>query len=66
MLSSTMRKYRIERPSYPFDGYRYNVQVLVSTDYGRTFCYCGIGRFCKTANEALDYIRKYNAECGNR
>ena len=48
---NTMYKFNIETLSFPIEGNKYNLQVLTSTDGGRTFYYCGIGRFCKDMDE---------------
>ena len=42
---NTMYKFNIETLSFPIEGNKYNLQVLTSVDGGRTFYYCGIGRF---------------------
>lgn len=61
-MASIKHKYHIEKPAFPIDGYNFNVQVWISVDGGKTFCYCGIGKFCKTEDEAVEYIEKYKAE----
>ena len=48
---NTMYKFNIETLSFPIEGNKYNLQVLTITDGGRTFYYCGIGRFCKDMDE---------------
>lgn len=40
-----------------YDGYRYDAQVITSVDGGKTFWHCGVGRFCKTEEEAEEYRR---------
>lgn len=58
----TMRKYVIEKLAFPLDGiYNYNAKVLTSTDGGKTYWYCGIGKFCKTEEEAQEYINDFAA-----
>ena len=54
------RKYNIDRIDNPVDGYGYNVQVFMTVD-GENFYYCGIGKFCKTEQDAQDYITAYEA-----
>lgn len=50
-----MRKATIERFSFPVDDYEYYVRVWFSVDGGQTYAYCGIGRFCRTEQEAQEY-----------
>lgn len=61
-MTNIKHQYRIETPAFPIDGYNFNVQVWTSVDGGKTFGYCGIGRFCKTGEEVAEYIEKYKAE----
>lgn len=56
------RKYKVVRLHFPVDGYRYNVQILTSIDNGRTYYYCGQGRYCKTIHDCLEYIRQVKEE----
>lgn len=37
----------------------YNVSVHTSVDGGRTFYYCGNGRFCKNLTEVFKFIRAW-------
>lgn len=37
-------------------GIRYNVQMLISLDGGKSWSYGGTGRFCKSEEEVRDYI----------
>lgn len=54
------RKYKIEKTSFPLDGvYNYNVQVWLSIDNGKSYCYTGIGKFFKTKKEAKNYCFEY-------
>lgn len=50
-----MRKAVIKKQSFPIDGYEYDVQIWRSIDGGKTYCYCGCGRFCRTEAEAQAY-----------
>jgi len=53
----TIKKYKIEKLHFPVDGvYNYNVQELTSVDGGKSFWYCGFGKFCRTLEEANEYI----------
>lgn len=61
-MASVKHKYNIEKTDFPIDGYKFNVQVLISVDGGENFYYCGIGTFCKTEEEATEYIAQYKKE----
>lgn len=54
----TTAKYTIERTDFPVDGYIYNVQKWISVDGGKTYWYCGFGRFCHTFDEAKAWIEQ--------
>ena len=57
---NVVRKYRIEELSFPLDGvYKFNAQVLISVNGGRSYWYSGIGKFCKTREEAEKYCEEY-------
>lgn len=64
-MASVKHKYNIEKTAFPIDGYNFNVQVLISVDGGKNFYYCGIGKFCKTEEEAAEYIAQYKKENPN-
>lgn len=58
---ATIRKVEIktidsQHPTY-IDGYRYDALVKTSVDGGKSYLYCGIGKFCKTLKEAQGYKR---------
>lgn len=56
------RKYNIEKTSFPIDGiYNYNAQVFLSVD-GKNFYYCGIGKFCRTLEDAEAFCNQYEKE----
>lgn len=58
-----IKKYRVEKLHFPVDGiYNYNVQELSSVDGGETFWYCGFGKFCRTLEEANEYVRQMKGE----
>lgn len=61
-MANIKHKYHIEKPAFPIDGYKFNVQVLISVDGGENFYHCGIGKFCKTEEEAMEYIAQYKKE----
>lgn len=50
-----MRKAVIKKYDVPVRGDEYNVQIWWSIDGGKTYCYCGCGRFCRTEAEAQAY-----------
>ena len=52
----------IEKLHLPVSGMQYDVRLVRSVDGGETFWYCGFGRFCKTKEEAADYIRNCQEE----
>lgn len=45
-----------QHPTY-IDGYRYDALVKTSVDGGKLYLYSGIGKFCKTLEEAKEYKR---------
>lgn len=49
--------YRLIKTNNPF-GYSYNVQEWHSDDNGKTFYYCGSGKFFRTRTEADAYIQE--------
>ena len=61
-MVSVKHKYNIEKTAFPIDSYNFNVQVLISVDGGKNFYYCGIGKFCKTEEEAAEYIEQHKKE----
>lgn len=58
-MPKIQKKFKISKMCFPFEKYRFNVQVLTSSDGGNTFYYAGEGRFTRTKKEARKYIRKY-------
>ena len=61
-----IKKYRVEKLHFPLDGvYTYNVQELSSVDGGKTFWYCGFGKYCKTLNEANEYVKSMKGDSEN-
>jgi len=59
------RKYEVEKTSFPIDGvYNYSARVLISIDGGENYYYCGIGKFCKTEEEASEWCKRYAEEHG--
>lgn len=51
----TLSKVYISELAYPVDGYTYNVQITRSVDGGKTYWYCGCGKYCKSLEEANAY-----------
>lgn len=48
----------ITKLKFPLDGnLHYNVQIVRSTD-GKSFWYCGCGKFCRTKQEARQFIEE--------
>ena len=50
-----MRKTTIEQLAFPVAGYEYDVKVWISVDGGQTYAHCGLGKFCRTEQEAQEY-----------
>ena len=49
-----------ETNPYAFEiGMRYNLQIWVSYNKGKTWNYCGVGRFCKDMEEVNEYIEMW-------
>ena len=57
-MARVLHRYITERLHFPVDGYMYNVQRWSSVDGGKNFYYCGYGKYCKTEEEAREYINK--------
>lgn len=55
------RKYEIKKLHFPVDIFNYDAQVWISTDGGENYYHCGIGKFCKTEEDANNYINEYEA-----
>lgn len=58
------RKYEISELSFPVDGYKWDAKVWLSVDGGDNYYYCGIGKYCKTKEEAEAYCADYEAVHG--
>lgn len=58
-----LEKVKIEKLSFPIGGvYNYNTMIFRSVDGGKTFCYCGCGKYCKTLEEAEAYKNEIETE----
>lgn len=55
-----MKRAIVEKLDQRVHGYRYNVRIETSTDGGKTFYYCGNGRYFKTFEEAENYKNEIN------
>ena len=58
------RRFEIEKVkevdyAYTELGIRYNVQMWISFDGGKRWCYSGTGRYCKSMEEAQEYIKSF-------
>jgi len=58
-MSKIKFRYGIEKMYFPVDGYTHNAQVYTSVDAGKTYYYCGIGRFTKSEDEAIEYCKEH-------
>ena len=51
-----MRKVKIEKLSEPIGvNYNYNARIFTSVDNGKTFHYCGNGKYFQTLKQAEAY-----------
>ena len=53
-----INRFAIE-PSSVNPGFPYNVSVHTSVDGGKTFWYCGNGRFCRNLTDVFKFIRAW-------
>lgn len=54
-----MRKVEIEKLSEPVGiNYNYNARIFTSVDNGKTFLYCGNGKYFQTLEEAEKYKKE--------
>lgn len=59
----TVKKIIIKELSFPLDGvYKYDAQLWTSIDGGKTFYHCGVGKYCKTLEEAEEYKQQEEAK----
>ena len=58
-MPKVVKKCRIEKLPFPANGmYWYNVKEMTSIDGGHVFYYCGIGKYCRTFEEANEYVMR--------
>ena len=58
-----VKKIIIKELSFPLDGvYKYDAQLWTSLDGGKTFYHCGVGKYCKTLEEAEEYKQQEEAK----
>ena len=51
-----MRKVKIEKLTEPVGvNYNYNAKIFTSVDHGKTFRYCGNGKYFQTLKQAEEY-----------
>lgn len=57
MSVNVISKAYIKKLDFPVDRIlSYNVQIVRSVDGGKNFWYCGCGTFCRTEEEARDFL----------
>lgn len=49
---------KIKKLTFLADGYSYNAQIWRSVDGGKTFWYCGSGKYFRTEEEAEAYKKQ--------
>lgn len=55
----TLRRLQIRELSFPVDGYTHNAQIWTSIDGGKSWYYCGIGKFVHSTQEAMEYFDQF-------
>ena len=58
-MNQYQKRIEIHELHFPVDGYRFDVQVWRTADCGRTWYYCGEGKYFKTIEEVLAYQRDF-------
>ena len=54
-----MRKVKIEKLSEPVGvNYNYNARIFTSVDNGKTFNYCGNGKYFQTLKQAEEFKKE--------
>jgi hypothetical protein len=65
-MKNALYAIKINELHFPVDGYTHDVQVWTSIDNGSTYYHCGVGRYCKSRDEAIkardDLRAKYDAQ----
>lgn len=60
MEKITMRRKAVIKPlHFVMDGYTFSVEVWTSLDGGKTWYYCGIGKYAKTEDDANRIADEY-------
>lgn len=58
-MNQYQKRVKIRRLSFPVDGcYNYFAEIQRSVDCGRTFYFCGEGKYFRTIAEALAHRKK--------
>ena len=60
-----IERVEIEKLAFPVDGYIYNAKVFRSVDNGKTFWYCGTGKYFKNLQDAEKFRTDYGARKEN-
>jgi len=57
-MFDVVSKYIVCKLFFPVDGNMYNVMRVNSVDGGKTFWYCGVGKYCKDLNAVNQYLSR--------
>lgn len=61
-IRSITNKYKIRKTSFPLDGvYNYSVEIWTSIDGGKSYWYCGFGKYARTWKEAIQLVAEWRA-----
>lgn len=54
-----LRRLTIRELSFPVDGYRFSAEIWTSIDGGKSWWYCGIGKYVHTREQAEEYFNEF-------
>lgn len=61
-MSNMISKYIVCKLFFPVDGNMFNVMKVNSIDGGKSFWYCGVGKYCKDMNDVKKYLSGRDCE----